>query len=151
MYKVINEGIDHINIYSRSTLLLGRQLSNFYYSPFKHPLYGEFLSMEGFYFWYLTGQVYDDLKQMYGYKAKEYGNKLEPYRIDKLYGLDSDMIYDIKEAIIYKLAYNPDIYEGLKNSTLKFTHYYVYNGKEKYARNSKWFIDIFEDIRSVLK
>ena len=48
-YKPLNDGVDHINIYSRGKTQLGRMLSNFYLSPFNHPVYGGFNTVEGFY------------------------------------------------------------------------------------------------------
>lgn len=42
-YTPDNDGITHINLYSKSRTVLGRQLSNFAHSPFKHPKYGELL------------------------------------------------------------------------------------------------------------
>ena len=44
------DGIDHINIYSKGYTKLGRLLSNFTKSEFTHPIYGHFMSVEGF--WY---------------------------------------------------------------------------------------------------
>jgi hypothetical protein len=45
------DGVTHINIYSKGKTELGRWLTNFSYSPFNHPEYGKFLSMEGFWYW----------------------------------------------------------------------------------------------------
>ena len=44
-YLPIDEGVTHINIYSKSKLELGKLLSNFAKTPFTHPVYGEFASV----------------------------------------------------------------------------------------------------------
>lgn len=57
MWNPDEDGVTHINIYSKGKTELGRWLTNFSYSPFNHPEYGKFLSMEGFWCWVSTGMM----------------------------------------------------------------------------------------------
>jgi hypothetical protein len=49
--KPSEDGVTHINVYSRGNTELGRLLSNFAHTPFSHPEFGEFASVEGFWYW----------------------------------------------------------------------------------------------------
>jgi hypothetical protein len=44
--KPSEDGVTHINVYSRGNTELGRLLSNFAHTPFSHPEFGEFASVE---------------------------------------------------------------------------------------------------------
>ena len=119
MYSPLNEGIDHINMYSRSSTLLGRMLSNFAYTPFVHPEYGKFASVEGYYYWVSTGFQHEKLKVLSGYGAKQYGSALA--RVELV-----DFEKKIKEAIRLKILQNPKLAKMLKECDLPITHYYYY-------------------------
>ena len=67
------DGVSHINVWSRGTTDLGRDLSNFAHTPFVHPRYGPFQSVEGFWYWLSTGQKEIKLRHLWGYLAKEEG------------------------------------------------------------------------------
>lgn len=72
MFKITDDGITHINVYSKGKTELGRLLSNFSHTPF----YGNdilFNSVEGWWQWFTTGKEYDYLKYLYGFKAKKRG------------------------------------------------------------------------------
>lgn len=89
------DGITHINVYSKGKTELGQLLSNFAYTPFVHSEYGKFNSIEAFWYYYFTGCKHDDLKLLYGYKAKEKGRKYNNDRINNGKITDKD-----KEIII---------------------------------------------------
>ena len=146
------EGLDHINIYSGSKLPLGRALSNFFRSVFIYPGYGRFQSMEGFYYWLLTGKIHDELRDLAGIKAKEFGeSKVKSVRIDKKFK------ETIQKAIAYKIMQNEYIQKLLIESHLPFAHYYyygdpIYNVKiyDKYKKND-YMVHAIEEIRILLK
>lgn len=115
------EGVDHINIYSKSKLPLGRALSNFFHSVFIHPDYGTFHSIEGFYYYFLTGELYPELKEMYGYEAKKFGQSKE-----KVAKVDRKFKERIQKAITIKIIQNDYIQKLLVASTLPLVHYYYY-------------------------
>lgn len=152
IWKPKYEGKDHINIYSKSNQLVGRAMSNFYKSVFVHPAYGKFCSIEGFYFWLLTGKQHHGLKSMYGFRAKSEGIKLKKVRT-----LNKAFKEEVVYAIGLKVVQNPHIQELLIKSELPFTHYYYYGGMYEnpkiYDRSKQgdYLIDAAEIIRIKLK
>lgn len=152
MEKIIlnpsEEGLTHINVYSKSNLEIGRMLSNFY----KHKILteeGEFLSIEA-YWYYLeiddsSGEK-EVLKTLYGYEAKKTGLELL-----KSYGKIEDPNFEekISDAIFQKFLDNKEmLLTNEKYLYLPFEHYYNFDGrivdvKDKY----KWMIDNITHIR----
>ena len=118
-YLPIDEGVTHINIYSKSKLELGKLLSNFAKTPFTHPVYGEFASIEAFWYWLSTGKQHDSLKKLYGYKAKVEGKTFERITVDNF---QTELTF----ALQCKLDQNPYIGELLSKTTLPIIHYYYY-------------------------
>lgn len=146
-YQPINDGIDHINIYSKGNTKLGVLLSNFTRTPFEHPIYGEFQSVEGFWYYCATGHQHERLKSLHGYNAKQVGRTLKPVEND-------DFIEEIKQALYLKLEHNPHIKQMLIESTLPFAHYYYYGSKDNpkiIHDNFEWLSQAYEDIRTELK
>jgi hypothetical protein len=146
------EGIDHINVYSKSKLPLGRALSNFFKSNFSHPQHGSFASVEGFYYWLLSGEKYDDIRELHGFIAKRYGQNLPAVRkVDKKFKLE------IQKAIAYKIVQNLYIQRLLIKSELPLAHYYFYGDAmykpkmvDRYKEHS-YMIHAIEEIRENLK
>lgn len=64
------DGISHINVYSKGRTGIGRFLSNFTFYPI-HTVDGEFHSIEGYWYW-LTCRD-DRLRYLHGYEAKKLG------------------------------------------------------------------------------
>jgi hypothetical protein len=145
------EGIDHINIYSKSALPLGRALSNFAHFKFKHRDYGVFNSVEGFYYWLLTGKEHDELKKLWGLEAKKLGESFPKKR-----KVDKSFKEEIQLAIGLKVMQNEYIKDLLMHSTLVFAHYY-YFGEIKYCKvidkykEHKYMVEACEQIRLFLK
>ena len=146
----MEDGVDHINIYSKGKTELGRMLSNFYKSEFEYKPYGKFQSVEGFWYYYLTGCKHDYLKGLYGFKAKQEGQKLRDDRQDKD-GLTATDVEILLEAIRCKLRQNRRILKLLIQSSLPFKHYYCYGDKVIYLPQYDWIVDEIERIRSVCK
>lgn len=150
----INDGVDHINIYSKSKTLLGRLLTNLHDCEFTVPGYGTFQSLEGFWYYYLTGCQYDEFKNKRGFDAKKLGQTKRDDRIDKE-GLTDEQKDVILEAIRCKLRQNKDIVLALARSELPFAHYYYYGSPEnpKITRLPQydWMVDEFERLRRLLK
>lgn len=157
MFEPMYEGTDHINIYSKSSLKLGRALSNFAHSPFTHPELGEFESMEGLYYYLKTGQQFEELRNLYGWVAKKAGNELVT-KLTKQLGETACIEPDeelLVECLYCKVKQNPTIKKMLKKSNLPFAHYYYYgkidNCKVVNAPNGDWLIDGYTEIRFQLK
>ena len=152
IWRPINEGKDHINVYSKSALPLGRALSNFFQSTFVHPEHGVFKSMEGYYFWLLTGQIHDGLKDLHGFPAKSFGGSQKKVR-----KIDKSFKEEIQIAITHKIIQNEYIQGLLIESKLPLAHYYYYGDKEKdpviYDRSKQdgYMLDAIEEIRIELK
>lgn len=143
------DGINHINVYSKGETKLGRQLSNFAFSPFNHPEDGQFNSVEGY--WYWLGCKQDRLRKVWGYAAKRLGRE---------YGApdwqsDAEFKRKIRLAIRSKIAQNPALKKQLQASSLPLTHYYYYgnmnNCKVITVSDGQWIIDELELVRSELK
>lgn len=144
-----NDGITHINTYSKAKTKLGRMLSNFYPSTFTYEPYGTFASGESFWYWYLTGQKHNELKSLVGFEAKKQGRKYNHDRID-INGLTDEHIEVLSNMLVHKIIQNKDIQTELINSTLPFIHYYNYNGCTILI-DCQWMLDTFVDIRYVLQ
>lgn len=139
------DGVDYINVYSEGLTKLGRDLSNFTLSPFRHPLHGVFNSVEGY--WYWLTRADDRLRSVYGVEAKKLGRSLAKVREYT----DEDFKSLVKMALTAKLEQNPEIMKGLAASELPFVHYYVMGPERKVIvpENNEWLMDHFAEIRSI--
>lgn len=136
------DGVDFINVYSKSQTHLGRWLSNFAHTPIIIPDYGDFASVEAY--WYWLGCEDDDLRPLHGYKAKEEGRKRD--RVIK-----RDNFEDlIRAAIDIKLKSDRKMLIEFAQSTLPLAHFYEYKGKRVDA-GYEWIVEHLEDRRSILK
>jgi hypothetical protein len=143
MFDPNNDGIDHINIYSQGKTVLGVFLSNWYRYPINLESLGRFDSIEGLWYWLSTRD--NRLKSMSGFAAKQLGRSLP-----KVVTLSDDEFKSIiKQAIKIKVAGGPQ-YFNFVDSTLPFSHYYVFNGKQIDAGH-KWIIEYLEQLRTELK
>lgn len=143
-FSPMTDGVDHVNIYSKAHTDLGQVLSNFALTPFNHPEFGQFNSVEGFWYWLATGMFDDKLRSLYGYQAKEHGKKLDRVQI-------SNFKVQIKKAILLKVDQNDRVKEELKKCNLPFTHYYYYgnrdNAKVIVDDKNYWFVEWMEMMR----
>ncbi|CAL9980315.1 hypothetical protein VPHK469_0053 [Vibrio phage K469] len=162
------DGVDHINIYSQGKTELGRMLSNFYRHPFEFTCgdynhLGAFHSIEGLWYWI---QLYNPtlspdsehnrrvnvLRGLWGSHAKEKGRELRRtligYAPEPMH--ERDFRHVIGAAMVEKVATNDMIARLMHESTLPFTHYYVYNGKIV-ETDSEWILKEWERMRSLIK
>jgi len=133
------DGITHINVYSKGATDLGRWLTNFAFSPFTHPVHGSFDSLEGYWYWLTSGMQYDKLRKLHGYQAKSQG-KIYP-RIE-----NHNFIPQFKSGIRAKLIANPDRLCQIIDNPLPLAHYYVYGDCVKHA-GYEWITDYYTEIR----
>ena len=140
MLNPLEDGVTHINIYSRGKTPLGRWLSNFAESPFTHPVHGNFMSVEGF--WYWLGTRNEALRNLYGFEAKKIGRN-SPTIIQ----LDEQVFKEeIAIACWAKLWSNYGKVFILAGSVLPFEHYYVF-GKTVKDAGFKWLLGMWEQFR----
>lgn len=142
IWKPEDDGITHINVYSKGKTELGRWLTNFATSPFEHPVHGPFVSMEGFWFWLRTGKEYDTFRTLGGWLAKELGKVTTKVEMDQ-----ETFQLEIKRAIRYKLLAHPEMLNKLLDSSLPLAHYYVYGDKVVHA-GYEWITEYYEEVRS---
>lgn len=155
-YEPKDDGVTHINVYSKGRTELGRLLSNFGHTPFKHPEYGYFSSIEAFWYWLSLGKNNDSLRSLYGFQAKKEGLALrealekQGNRKPKIENFNAE----IKKAILCKIEQNERLGSLLKNSTLPLTHYYVWgdeaNYRVTYPEKYAWIHEYIQDIRDFL-
>lgn len=138
------DGQTHINVFSRGWTYLGRMCSNFARSPFTHPDHGYFESMEGFYYWYSTGQQHDELRHLTGFQAKVVGRQFE-----RVYCEHFEHV--LTQALRCKFNQNPELAQLLKESELPLLHYYVFGGKVVPVRGHDWLVEGLTAIRNELK
>ena len=141
-YSPEEDGITHINVYSKGLTELGKFLSNFARQKFECDD-GSFESIEGY--WYWLGSDHSDkdkLRNLYGWKAKEFGREIK-----SLDWQDSEEFKEkIRKAITIKLNNNPTMLQSLKQNKLPLAHYYNYGGKVVEVKNGEWILD---HIRSI--
>lgn len=142
----LTEGVDHINVYSKSKTEVGKLLSNFAHTPFELDGAGQFASIEAYWYWLKTGSKHEQLRNLHGFKAKEIGQKLDPEYVD---GFDDF----IDKAIEAKIMQNPSILTMLQTCTLPFMHYYTYGkGEDALIRNAtSRFIRGINEVRSKIQ
>lgn len=148
-----DDGITHINVYSKGKTKLGRLLSNFADTPFV--LDGvRFASVESF--WYYTkminenkhAQVFstEEINSMAakkGYDAKAYFRKLSKDTKEST----SPTADQLKRAYQAKLAAHPIIKQLLQENTLPFAHYYLYLDKKVNADQFLWTAGLWSDLK----
>lgn len=145
-YTPDGDGTTHINVYSHGKSDIGRMLTNFAETPFKHPKLGYFVSVEGFWYYIKTGMVENELRRLYGNSAKFLGNKLPVVQMD-----ETEFRTLIKEAIRAKITQTPVLYRFFVQSTLPFAHYYVFSGKVVHQPKHQWQMDYLEELRKELR
>lgn len=123
MFLVEEDGVTHINVYSKARTKLGQFLSNFAHTPIDTED-GRFASLEGYWYWLKTGD--STMKVVHGYQAKKYGKQCK--------GRDPQMPWDefqskFRVALDAKMKAFPGALRELKATTLPLAHYYVFNGK----------------------
>ena len=158
-----NDGIDHINIYSKGKTEIGRRLSNFAFAPFTLPEEGRFASIECYWYWLLlqsldkslysvaVKRAEEELRPLSGFGAKKLGRELLPKGFLYAPELQLEFRNKIKNAFCAKLNYHPEIKELLRESILPFAHYYVFNGKVINSSSHNWQVVFWEKMRTKLK
>ena len=146
------DGVDHINIYSRGKTELGRLLSNFAYLPIQTED-GIFASMEAWWYWQLgTDPDREQLRPLWGSSAKYKGRDLKiPDWPDPLF-LPAFKVKYVK-AFQAKLAQHPKLTALLRDSQLPLLHYYTYGTPPKVicAEEGNWVIELIESERTRLQ
>lgn len=149
------EGITHINVYTKSKLDIGSKLSNISNIEVKLKD-GVFKSLEGFWFWKMTGMKHDFFRNCTGFEAKKHGSELVKKGEKYISSSDIDFQNEFKEAIRLKLKQHPDLLLDLIKTTLPLKHYYYHQGTKNVLSfrvidksKHKWQLDEIERIREI--
>jgi hypothetical protein len=145
-----DDGVTHINVYSKGRTRLGRGLSNFDHLRFVHPRYGTFASMEAYWYWVASGMTHDELRPLFGFSAKSQG-----IRLPKVNLIPFEFQQLIVEGLICKISQHPDLLKDFIHSTLPFKHYFVYGKVEPHVRQMvidqtakhQWQMDALTNLR----
>ena len=160
-YDPLEDGITHINVWSKAKTELGRLASNFARTPFLHPVHGHFASVEGYWYWLSLGMKYNELRSLSGHDAKQVGSLMRKEALESAanntvpFPEVPDFEAQIKKAILCKVEQNLRFQELLRDSTLPLAHYYVWgeppNYKVTVPSEFAWTYQYLEIVRSWLK
>ena len=146
-YDPTQDGIDHVNIYTKSQCKLGRLLSNMSSIPINHPEHGWFRTLEGFWTWLSTGGSNEQLRVANGYEARAIGKTLKKQimPVEEFEG-------SIKMAIDSKVKHSSQLRRLLMDSgDLPIVHYYNYSGKIVVPKGHQWQLDYWTQLRHTLQ
>lgn len=143
------DGLFHVNVWSKGKTELGQLLSNFAHTPFRHPKYGSFASVEALWYWLASGCKHDHLRRLYSASAKSAGSKLPVVEMP-----EDEFRAAILAGIRAKIEAHPKLKELFIQSTLPFRHYYVYGRNNDVIVEKpkhKWQMDFLEELRDELR
>jgi len=139
----VDDGVSHINIYSKGRTELGRYLSNFADADIETED-GFFRTIEGYWYWLSCKD--DRLRNTSGYESKRLGRELRAADWPKT----PDFEKKICKAIMLKLI-EPWTVEQLKATGRKpFYHYYDYGSKVVMVKEGLWMINLITEFRDEL-
>lgn len=116
------DGKSHLNIYSKSRTSIGKKLSNIATIPLSHPIYGNFISMEGYWYWLSTGMTHSEFRLMDGWTAKGHGRNIDR----KFY---PDFQTEIVHGLNCKFHSNESLLDEFMDiGDIPLTHYHNYSG-----------------------
>lgn len=141
------DGVDHINIHANAKTELGRRLDNLSHEPFVHPEYGEFASVEGFYWYLVDGAKDDGFRTLHGHDARKIGMLHK----NSERHLNGRLTEKAAEASMYKVTQNPDLAELLKRSELPLTCYRRWARKVREGIGYQNHVTVYKLLRDRLK
>lgn len=144
MLKPENDGITHINIYSKGKTQLGRFLSNFSDCNVMTDD-GPFRTIEGYWYWLSTH--YDELRVLPGFACKTRGRAVG----GKDWMDEDNFRQKILKAIAVKVLSNDWCVQQMKQSDLPLVHYYVYGSKVIEVKDGLWMLSFLDFLRNELK
>jgi hypothetical protein len=132
-----DEGITHLNVYSKSRYPLGCFLSNFAHTPQLQYQGKNFASVEAFWYWKLTER--EELCTLWGADAK---NKGRLYPIIGKAPTERELV----EVYWNKIQPYTSITHHLKTNILPLVHYYTMYGKKINVDEYLWTAKLWEKI-----
>lgn len=139
------DGQTHINIDRLAKTSLGQQLNSMALSPFVHPEFGSFASVEGFVGYIRSGMENDQCRMIYGLKSRYVSRRQN-------FGAIPGYREIVLEAHYQKIRQNQGLLPLVRESVLPFEHYYVNeHGVLTPQTDSYWFVPGMEYIRRLIK
>lgn len=146
-----DDGVRHINVYSKSATPLGRFLSNFTRKwidvPCPDGQTRAFASVEALWYWLGVSHHPNEaqLRGTSGYAAKHLGRQMKrdvgTRHVDGFEAI-------ICQAIRLKVDATPRARRALADSTLPFAHYYVMQGRVMDVSGKyPWLLELFDTLR----
>lgn len=147
----MDDGITHIDIYTKGKTRLGRLLTNLADIPVHHPIYGTFRCAEGLWYYLKTGCQFECLRAMTGFEAKKFGTSKPTVWMD-------DFKEQFKLGLINKIVSHQELYEAFVSSELPFEHYYFYSSNKPNVppkviepKDVRWLTEFFTELRAKWK
>jgi hypothetical protein len=140
------DGLTHINIDRLAHTQLGVMLTHTHRSPFEHPKFGCFLSVEGYIGFIRSGGRNALHRDTFGMNARHLSQNQEMIFVQGFREF-------VMEANYLKIKQTPELCELFLKSTLPFDHYYVIEKEDRIDRphNASWLIESFENLRKTMK
>ena len=138
------DGITHINVYSKGKTFLGRWLSNFTRCKVETED-GVFQSIEGYWYWLNCDHPdKEKLRSLSGFEAKKIGRSLRANDWNQ----SEEFKIKIKKALKTKIESAPEkIKQELYNLNVPLVHYYVYGDRVIVPEENGWVNDYLNSFR----
>lgn len=157
-FEVNEDGITHINVFSKSRSKLGRMLSNFANTSVTTET-DKFITVESWWYWMkmkninesclvplFTDEQLSEIKEKAGKDAKDYFRAL--YKTDS--SEYSPTKAQLKVTYKLKLEQHPEVKELLLKNTLPLAHYYMMFNKKVSADSTLWTALLWDEIKNEL-
>jgi hypothetical protein len=138
-----DDGIGHINVYSKAKTELGRYLSNFS-DCYVETEDGKFRTIEGY--WYWLSCKHEPLRDLPGWQCKEVGRDHRGEDWPKIPGFEQK----IMKAIMTKMQHPWCVEELKKTGSKPFFHYYVFMNRAFMVKDGLWIITLITEFRDEL-
>lgn len=127
-----DDGVSHINIYTKGRTKLGRLLSHM--SDLHVEIDNEhFHCLEGYWHFLRTGSIHTRFKILNGFEAKRYA-KTVPTVWNK------DFRTEFLKGIALRLEQNSVLINLLNETNLRLVQYHHHNGKVTVPKDTEWYI-----------
>ncbi len=140
MYQPKDDGITHINTWTKGKTVLGRQLSNLATLGFMHPKHGYFRCMEAAWYFFSTGGTDNSYKELTGFEAKKKGRNSNRVYADNFQDL-------IKECHRLRIEQNPILKTQFLRNKLPLAHYFCY-GEKLIQDKHQWQTEFLNELQA---
>lgn len=143
--KLGKDGVDHINISQHGNTELGRALSNEIPISVDHPIYGNFRSVTGFWYYIKSKERDDRCRELTGRDLKELSKTLTLTHVKNFRAI-------ILDAVWNKIKQKEAIAEVMIGTELPYECYYEdkKSNSRKRLNYAGWFVSGLQDIREAL-